>query len=728
MDISKFQEYFTRFTKEWKDYAVPKNLLLNNFLDIHTKKNTYNIKLFQIMYNASPFDIEILKRNLENPNISSICVFLVNCNYDQFPENEKLEIKKNNQWTGIKFSDVFTLFNAGMINIVSLNNSIFSTGSLSICSSLENNDICVLSSSKINCDSLPQNVNTCDFLIESSDIFNYTSIIFCGQPDFVGDYYIHMFGAVHCLLAKLHRKNKNIVNLSSHIKTYHLENGNVTLEHNYVNSKDFILLMSLPFSGDANVKILEYNQDECKNLIENYDTKTVYDIQHVPNFTSSSLSLEDQSEINKMKSFILYTYKLKQEEIFKEKYYIFERERQEFRNEIEKEREEFKNDIEKQLEQFRNEHIQKKLEDFACLEREINVLKAEKLKELEKEFICIKEEEREKFQINFNQLLQEKSQQLDKKNNEYFCIKMKETDRECLIKKEDEFLKIDALAEEYSNEKTKETTEKLEEELKNLQQVYDKKFEGVRNSYIANNKKELAEANLELELFYDKNSYDTKLKEYKQNREIEIKNELDTITKNYNEVLHSAHMELLEEQREKRLLEHSKHRDEMLTNLNTEIELKHEELYESYSKELENRKFEALQVFEEKQKHEIEKLKQKFEEELKYLRINNKEKTENILKEDNENLEKERINYHNRQLKNIEIDISIKQQEKIEIELKKIKEEKLKAICDELDNFKHEKLFVLHQKESDLKTRIAKMFFILHEAFGDIFQKDSITQ
>jgi hypothetical protein len=466
-----------------------------------------------------------------------------------------------------------------------------------------------------------------------------------------------------------------------------------------------------------------------------------------------SLNLETQDEINKLKSFITYTYDLKQQDIVneykqrvqtqnEELNHEIERRHQELNQEIETRRENLKQEIETRRqelnqeietrrEQFGNEQQQLKNEKSCFLETEIELLKNERVHQLNRELEEIKENERQSYQKMFQELLSDKRLEIEIISETKLLSKIQEIEEECTRKKAEEFLKIDLLAKEYSNIVMAETKTKIDSEMKKIQETleskqefYNRKIDELRKTYIDVNKKELAEANLNLELTYDKDFFEKELKEYKESREKHINNELEAMRKNYNEVLQSSQVELLEEQRQKRLSEHAKHKSELLTSLQEEIELKTSELYEMYTKELEIKKIAALEAAVHEQNYEIELLKENFIRELESVRTLNKNKLLDAVQEDNQTMEKQRIDYHNRQLENIKKHVDSKTQEAIDAEVKKIKEEKYKVMCEELEAEKSDKIIALQQKENEVKTRLTKMFFILHEAFGDIFNKD----
>jgi hypothetical protein len=250
MDTYNCLDYYTQFVNTWEEFRKPSTLVTKGFLDTD---DIQDIKC--VIYQLLPSQItdefiKALTQNLENPEISRICLFTsIGNNLSDMIESDKLSIINLSSVNEIQYSHVFKYMESNQINIFL-------------------NDYIVIEPNKLK----SLKVNQFGLLSASTNITcEFNGFVINSTPLFKANYYINMYGSINLVIRKFYMNSYKIVNLSTIIPLTLLDhNIDCTTTNHYVNLPIFFVVFSIPQD-----KVIEIDVDTEK-LLDNLTSDTTY--------------------------------------------------------------------------------------------------------------------------------------------------------------------------------------------------------------------------------------------------------------------------------------------------------------------------------------------------------------------------------------------------------------------------------------------------------------------
>lgn len=175
---------------------------------------------------------------------------------------ETLTIPKKNP----TYSDIFELMNPTSVNIVLYDCVILDQVWTDYIRHIEPNTLGILSSKKFK-DDIPLDVSVFNDNSEYKyDIDNFNGFVIYGKPSFDTPYYPNVFCSKHMLIKKFYSMKQNIVNLANTVPCYFLEtNTDYSTTDSYVTVPSFSIMIVQPQTESVNSELVIDEEDMFKD-------------------------------------------------------------------------------------------------------------------------------------------------------------------------------------------------------------------------------------------------------------------------------------------------------------------------------------------------------------------------------------------------------------------------------------------------------------------------------
>jgi hypothetical protein len=548
MDTYNCFNYYTQFVNTWKDYRRPSTLITKGFLDTESIQDI-NCVIYQLLPSTITDDfIEALTSNLENPQISRICIITSKAtDLASIIKNDKLNVIRLTFVNEIQYSHVFRYMDRNEINIFLYDYIVIDPNESHLLKSIKKNQIAVLSAST--------NITS-----------EFNGFVVNGAPEFKANYYINMYGSLNLVIRKFYMNSYKIVNLSTIISFTTLGNNiDLTLNNHYINLPTFLVIFSIPqnksieFDVDID-KLLDTLVSDTTHSHHSIDPEFMYknlddfipilnqlELAEIENRIKSSIYFKCKYDLNQNRKSIEKA-KKDMEDDLKEKMTGFQKQRQKI---IDDSIESYRLNVLNQIDSYKKINMQiinDELEVYkATKEAELDLKYTadldKKLKELNDEIDAKRNQEEIAFQIHvkdlyenkyteevenmFNQNLKKKNEQIDEIAKSILERKIKEIDVMCAKKLEEKEIEYQSIikAEELRIKQKIGQIEiqervKLNEYMENVKEIESKKLIALVEDHLREYK-DLEKERINEQMFtLRKTKEDNIEKEFENKREI----------------------------------------------------------------------------------------------------------------------------------------------------------------------------------------------------------------